>query len=63
MPRRGRPSTDITSRTATPEYRAGHVSAFGKDQGDRPRTFRHTHIVYKIDPKTGEAKIIRSENG
>jgi hypothetical protein len=62
MPRRGRPSTDITSKTATPQYRAGHASTFGKDQGDAPRSYRHTHIVYKVDPKTGEIKTIRSED-
>lgn len=60
MPRRGRPSTDITSRPATPEYRANHATTFGEQSDHLGKRFAHTHIVIKTDPVTGKQRLERT---
>jgi hypothetical protein len=59
MPRRGRPSTDITSRPATPEYRTGHATTFGAQSDNLGKKFVHTRLVIRTDPATGKQTIER----
>jgi hypothetical protein len=63
MPRRGRPSTDTTSRPATPEYRVGYVETFGERDEHLGKRYEHTHVVVRTDPKTGQTTIERSADG
>ena len=60
MPRRGRPSTDITSRTVTPEYCKGHAQTFGAQQDHLGKRFSHTQLVIRTDPVTGKQTLERT---
>ena len=60
MPRRGRPSTDITSRPATPDYRRGYDETFGERDEHLGKRFERTHVIVRTDPKTGQTTIERS---
>lgn len=63
MPRRGRPSTDITSRPSTPEYRRGHDATFGTRAPGLGKHFAHTRMVIKTDPITGKQTLERISDG
>lgn len=63
MPRRGRPSTDITSRPATPEYLRNHDATFGPRQANLGKHFVHTHMVIRTDPVTGKQTLERTSDG
>jgi hypothetical protein len=60
MPRRGRPSTDITSRPATPEYRTNHAATFGHQSDNLGKKFVHTRLVIRTDSETGKQTIERT---
>ena len=59
MPRRGRPSTDVSTRPPSPAYRAGHEATFGVQAPHLGKSYRHTHAVVKRDPRTGVSVIER----
>ena len=63
MPRRGRPSTDVSTHPPSPAYRAGHEATFGVQAPHLGKRFAHTRLVIRTDSTTGQTTIQRSTDG